>query len=217
MNIDSCVFIDNSALKGCDIYVLTENKFPISINKCFFNSHQKISTLSMIYFEVTFKNKSIHYFTNNEVFINLPNTVLFNGEFTGSEKFCWNFKMNCIYPYDEKHFKNSNVNFYDQTGNNLVGFRGAFIRDCYETLVVTQSIEFSNSNVFSESDMMSESFLFTQSNDFTKSEFFTQINDFTKSHFSSDEQSSLTNDLSSDEQLSLESYLKSEQSSIQSD
>ena len=51
LNIDSCVFIDNSALKGCDIYVLTENKFPISINKCFFNSHQKISTLSMIYFE----------------------------------------------------------------------------------------------------------------------------------------------------------------------
>lgn len=77
--------------------------FPVSINKCVFKSHEKI---------VNLKNESIQYFTNNEVFINMPNTVLFNGEFTGTVKFCWIFNMNCIYPFDEKHFKNSDVIYF---------------------------------------------------------------------------------------------------------
>lgn len=180
---ENCSFIDNNFLNGSDFYLtISTNIRNLTINNCLFErKNYKISNNGcFIYILNTINNTFPYKFTNNRIIIlNTNQFYIFNGNIKNTSKIKWTFENNCLFVYNSNFFKNSSLNLYDETGNNLVLFKDAFNEVCdYPTFLFTESKMFTESQQFSRSTHFSQSFDFTRSIEFTQTVEFSKTNEF---------------------------------------
>lgn len=132
--LNSCTFIDNSAYNGCDIKYDQYENSSLSIIQCNFkhNMNEKHQIKSLIHFGVIFNQSSTNVFTRNKIVINIL-ASLFDGRIEpATAAFKFQFKDNCISPYDKRYYKTNTINIYNENGKELLTFESAFKSVCKE-------------------------------------------------------------------------------------
>ncbi|KAK8885613.1 hypothetical protein M9Y10_041063 [Tritrichomonas musculus] len=165
--IENCRFVDNIAGDGEVLFIVEkQEESHLIINKNIFE--RNINTMSqmksLFYLDLEDGLASVNSFTNNKVYLfNTDRILLFDCYEDNSVQRKWIFNGNCLYPLDQQYFKSDTLDLYDESGQNLIEFNGAFSEECTiqpteKPSEITSGFIVDESSLFFQSDNAETSF-----------------------------------------------------------